>query len=301
MLRERISDNFATGYQTMTAIIQGVALVVLVTASARAIFGTASGSQVATAASQAVAVFVIIIVTTDQFFQLAAATRWLPTTFDTAISNLIGAGEATAALSLGDNTRWWGGISWSLLAGAFAFGHSAARATPKGSRHRRLLPAVHPRRAALQKHLRRIECPGCRAGRDDGPGTPASMAVHNSALGSNCDRCRPPSANSGGAASRQQTPHSLARTRAEPTPAGKQPPGLLGPVEKITRISVGRRDGGPRLLSRFVFLAAVRVSVVRRRTCPARQVSRDQPASGNNDAVAFRPARMSPPHWPAAI
>jgi len=134
VLRERISDNFATGYQTMTAIIQGVALVVLVTASARAVFGTASGSQVATAASQAVAVFVIIIVTTDQFFQLAAATRWLPTTFDTAIPYLIGAGEATAALSLGDNTRWWGGISWSLLAGAFAFGHSAARATPKGSR-----------------------------------------------------------------------------------------------------------------------------------------------------------------------
>jgi len=101
VLRDRISDNFATGYQTMTAIIQGVALVVLVTASAHAVFGTASSSEVATAASQAVAVFVIIIVTTDQFFQLAAATRWLPTTFDTAIPYLIGAGEATAALSLG--------------------------------------------------------------------------------------------------------------------------------------------------------------------------------------------------------
>ena len=132
VLFSRIEDNFATGYQTMTAIIQGVALVVLVTTSAHAVFGSTSSSQVAAAASQAVAVFVIIIITTDQFFQLAAATRWLPSTFDTAIPYLAGAGEAIAALSLGDNTRWWGSISWTLLAGAIAFGHSAVRATPEG-------------------------------------------------------------------------------------------------------------------------------------------------------------------------
>jgi len=132
VLLRRIEDNFATAYQTMTAIIQGVALVILVTTSAHAVFGGASASQVATAASQAVAVFVIIIFTTDQFFQLAAATRWLPSTFDTAIPYLIGAGEATAALSLGDNTRWWSSIAWSLLAGAIAFWHNAARATPEG-------------------------------------------------------------------------------------------------------------------------------------------------------------------------
>jgi len=132
VLFRRIEDNFATGYQTMTAIIQGVALVVLVTTAAHAVFGGGSGSQVATAASQAVTVFVIIIVTTDQFFQLATATRWLPSTFDTAIPYLIGAGEAVAAVSLGDDTRWWGGIAWSLLAGTIAFWHSALRATPNG-------------------------------------------------------------------------------------------------------------------------------------------------------------------------
>src|SRR5215469_15341018 len=132
VLLRRIEDNFATGYQTMTAIIQGVALVALVTTSAHAVFGTTSGSQVAIAASQAVAVFVIIIITTDQYFQLAASTRWLPSTIDTAIPYLIGAGEAIAALSLGDNTRWWASISWSLLAGAIAFGHSAVRAAPEG-------------------------------------------------------------------------------------------------------------------------------------------------------------------------
>lgn len=90
VLLSRIEDNFASGYQTMTAIIQGVALVVLVTTSAHAVFGSASSSQVATAASQAVAVFVIIIITTDQFFQLTAATRWLPSTIDTAIPYLAG-------------------------------------------------------------------------------------------------------------------------------------------------------------------------------------------------------------------
>lgn len=132
VLLGRIEDNFATGYQTITAIIQGVALVVLVTTSASAVFGTTSSSQIATAASQAVAVLVIIIITTDQFFQLTAATRWLPSTVDTAIPYLIGAGEATAALSLGDNTRWWASISWSLLAGVVGFGHSAVRATPEG-------------------------------------------------------------------------------------------------------------------------------------------------------------------------
>ena len=132
VLFRRMEDTFATGYQTMTAIIQGVALVVLVTTSAHAVFGGTSSSQVAAAASQAVAVFVIIIFTTDQFFQLTAATRWLPSTVDTAIPYLAGAGEAIAALSLGDNTRWWGAISWSLLTGAIAFGHSAARATPEG-------------------------------------------------------------------------------------------------------------------------------------------------------------------------
>ncbi len=132
VLFSRIEDTFATGYQTMTAIIQGVALVVLVTTSAQAVFGRAFSFQVATAASQAVAVLVIIIVTTDQFFQLTAATRWLPSTTDTAIPYLVGAGEATAALSLGDNTRWWGAISWSLLTGTIAFWHSAVRATPEG-------------------------------------------------------------------------------------------------------------------------------------------------------------------------
>jgi hypothetical protein len=132
VLISRVEDNFATGYQTVTAIIQGVALVALVTTSAHAIFGSASSSQVTTAASQAVAVLVIIIFTTDQFFQLAATTRWLPSTIDTAIPYLLGIGEATAALSLGDNTRWWGAISWSLFAGAIAFGNSATRATPEG-------------------------------------------------------------------------------------------------------------------------------------------------------------------------
>jgi hypothetical protein len=132
VLLNRIEDNFATGYQTMTAIIQGVALVILVTTSAHAVFGRAATSQVVTAASQAVAVLVIIIITTDQFFQLATATRWLPTTVDTAVPYLIGVGEAVAALSLGDNTRWWSSISWSMLAGVIAFGHSAARATPQG-------------------------------------------------------------------------------------------------------------------------------------------------------------------------
>lgn len=130
VLFSRIEDNFATGYQTMTAIIQGVALVVLVTTSAHAIFGSTPGTHVAIAASQAVAVLVIIAA--DHFFQLTAATRWLSSTLDTAIPYLIGAGEASAALSLGDNTRWWVSISWSLLAGAFAFGHSAVRATPAG-------------------------------------------------------------------------------------------------------------------------------------------------------------------------
>ena len=76
--------------------------------------------------------FVIIIITTDQYFQLAASTRWLPSTIDTAIPYLIGAGEAIAALSVGDNTRWWGAISWSFLVGVIAFGHSAVRATPEG-------------------------------------------------------------------------------------------------------------------------------------------------------------------------
>jgi hypothetical protein len=128
----RIEDNFATGYQTMTAIIQGVALVVLVSTFAHAVFGSASGSQVATAASQAVAVFVIIIVTTDQFFQLATATRWIPTTFDIAVPYLVGAGEATAALWLGDNTRWWASIAWFWLAGAIAYAHTAVRSTPRG-------------------------------------------------------------------------------------------------------------------------------------------------------------------------
>jgi len=132
ILFSRISDNFATAYQTMTAIIQGVALVILVSTSAHAVFGGASGSQVAIAASQAVTVFVIIIVTTDQFFQLAAATRWLPSTFDTAIPYLLGAGEATAALSLGDNTRWWASIAWLLMAGTITFLHNAVRATPEG-------------------------------------------------------------------------------------------------------------------------------------------------------------------------
>jgi hypothetical protein len=128
----RIEDNFATGYQTMTAIIQGVALVLLVSTSAHAVFGSPSRSQVATAASQAVAVFVIIIVTTDQFFQLATATRWIPTTFDIAVPYLVGAGEATAALWLGDDTRWWASIAWFWLAGAIAYAHTAVRSTPKG-------------------------------------------------------------------------------------------------------------------------------------------------------------------------
>jgi hypothetical protein len=122
-------EAFVGAYQTLIAIIQGVAFGALVVSSPHEIFTEGILVNRLTAAAQAIATLVALILVTDEYFQLVRAARWSPTVIDTAIPYLLGCGEVVAAVSVGKNERWWAAISVLLFFGVAAFTYSNIKAS----------------------------------------------------------------------------------------------------------------------------------------------------------------------------
>jgi hypothetical protein len=124
-------DDFKGSYQTLVAIIQGVAFGALGLASLPALHASIAEGRVAqcvTITTQALVTLIAIIIVTNEYFELTRAGYWYPTVVDTAIPYVLGAGEFLAAGWVGNNSSWWGSLSFFLAASAAAFKHSAFKA-----------------------------------------------------------------------------------------------------------------------------------------------------------------------------
>jgi hypothetical protein len=130
-------EDFKGGYQTVVAIIQGVAFVILTSTAFTEIRASITGDHAVASAVisiQALVTLSVIIIVTFEYFDLAGAVVWSPGFFDVIIPYILGVGEVAQATWLGDNTLWWGSLSFLLLASTVAFQYSAIRAKPEGFR-----------------------------------------------------------------------------------------------------------------------------------------------------------------------
>lgn len=127
LLKERISDLFPAGYLTLIAIVQGVALVVLLEEIKQEVFTGPSILHRLTAASQALGVFTAIVIITHRYFLLTALDRWRPTPIDTLLPYALGASEAVMALMIGNNAGWWIALSVLFLVSIASFTHTLIR------------------------------------------------------------------------------------------------------------------------------------------------------------------------------
>jgi hypothetical protein len=126
----REAENFIGGYQTVVAIIQGVAFGALIVTAQAAILGNSSVSHKLAIVMRAVVILTAVIVVTDEYLQLTRAAYWTPRLADTIIPYVLGTAEVAAATSIGSGAWWWGCVSFLLLFGGMAFRHSYRRANP---------------------------------------------------------------------------------------------------------------------------------------------------------------------------
>ncbi len=129
ILRKRVAELFPGGYLTLIAIIQGVALGVLLNSVNSQVFSASTPLHRLTAAAQAFGVLAAIVIITHRYFLLTATVRWGPTVLDTFFPYALGVGEVSAALLIGNNAGWWAAVSVLFLAAVSSFAHTLARAT----------------------------------------------------------------------------------------------------------------------------------------------------------------------------
>jgi hypothetical protein len=130
IFRRRIEDIFANGYLTSLAIIQGVALGLLLSTTAMQWYRSSGLTHHVMVALQAVASFTAIVVVTHRYLLLTVMARWVPTIFDTLIPFSIGVGEIGLALLIGHFVAWWGATLAFAIAGMSSYSHSRLRAGP---------------------------------------------------------------------------------------------------------------------------------------------------------------------------
>ena len=126
-LRKRIDDVFSGGYLTALAIIQGVALGLLLSIGQQQWILSHTFSGYVTVVTQAVSVFVVIVIVTHRYLLLTMMARWMPTVFDTLIPFALGSGEILTALLIGHRIAWWGGVLVFSVAAAGAYLHTRIR------------------------------------------------------------------------------------------------------------------------------------------------------------------------------
>ena len=129
VLRQRSIDSFPAGYLTFIAIIQGVALGIVVTETVKRT-GDASGYlAVLDILGQGIFTFVSIVVVTYEYLWFTTIMRWTPTFRDTLIPYVLGLGETVPPLLMGTGARWWASASVFIGLAVVAFIHTLSKAT----------------------------------------------------------------------------------------------------------------------------------------------------------------------------
>lgn len=128
-LKKRVIDNFPAAYLMQMAIIQGVALVVLITTTSPLLASHPSPVHAGMILTQALATGLTLVIVTHEYLLLTMMTRWVPTTLDTLIPYLLGLGEIWMALATGHIVSWWAALSSMCIVAIFAFWHTRIRTT----------------------------------------------------------------------------------------------------------------------------------------------------------------------------
>jgi hypothetical protein len=135
------ADSFATGCQTLLAIIQGVVFGTLTITGQNALYHHGTVAQHLITSGQVITTFTVIVAVTDQYLKLVRAAQWSPTALDTAVPYLLGLGQVAMATSLGSEVRWWASAAILPLLSAWAFIYTRTRAGSGefagGNQHRR--------------------------------------------------------------------------------------------------------------------------------------------------------------------
>ncbi len=121
-------DSFAAGYQTLVAIIEGVAFGALIVTGQNVIFRSESIAQRLTATGQLITTFTVIAAVTYEYLQLVRSVRWTPKLADTTFPYALGVGQVAMSITIGNNARWWGSTASLSFLSAWAFGYSRMRA-----------------------------------------------------------------------------------------------------------------------------------------------------------------------------
>lgn len=129
ILRKRTVDIFPAGYLTVMAIIQGVALGLLLQQLLGA-GGVFESQHPVILISQGIASFLAIVVASYEYLWFTTIMRWTPTFLDTLVPYLLGVAEIVPVLLLG-RFRWWWICTVVLFAvGGLAFWHTIWRSSP---------------------------------------------------------------------------------------------------------------------------------------------------------------------------
>lgn len=126
-ISQRVGDTYREGYLTLLAIIQGVALGILIPEIQQQWLQNPAASYRTRIATQALATLIIVIVTTHRYLLLTVIGRWVPTVFDTVIPYALGVCEISAAVTIGRNIAWWCSVAVFSVSAVSAFVHSRVR------------------------------------------------------------------------------------------------------------------------------------------------------------------------------
>ncbi len=131
VLVSRTIETFPTGYLTLIAIIQGVALAILAQFAIPLIFALDPSVKMnrVLVAGESAAGFVTIVITSYMYMWFTTVMRWVPTFWDTFIPYALGVGEIVPFFLLQRPTDWWIAMTCLGTIGVGAFTHTLVRSS----------------------------------------------------------------------------------------------------------------------------------------------------------------------------
>jgi hypothetical protein len=146
ILIRRTSDLFPAVYLTIIAIIQGVALVTLLTTALPLVIGKEAPHERVMIVGQSLAGLTSIVVVSYEYIWFTTMMRWAPGFLDTLVPYTLGVGEIAPLLLIGNNARWWLSMAIFLIVAAGAFYYSIFRSRA----------AMFPEKPQVYRALRRL-------------------------------------------------------------------------------------------------------------------------------------------------
>ena len=132
----RTSESFPTGYLTLIAIIQGVALAILLGQAQQILFsappkhlpdGVPPAIFRVLVCGEFAAGFTAILVTTYMYLWFTTIMRWVPTFLDTLVPYTLGVAEIVPLYLLEQFASWWVAMAILGIVGGLAYAHTVLR------------------------------------------------------------------------------------------------------------------------------------------------------------------------------